>query len=787
MEVDFDAQSITAAVGALASFQLSADFAPPAHGNWRAMLGTEWHTHMRQLAAAEDSAWQFEVPCSACLRVEGWQFSLSGRIDQFHQTAASTRLREVKTTRFPLPADPAELRQRFPAWFHQSALYARLLQDAALPAGEPPPRPVLAEVLAVDIDSGLNQCIALTAEDFTALDLHLRCVAAYWSERQRHRLDLRDMPIPPPFAQWRDGQPAARAALAAHADAPLLLFQAPTGFGKSGLMVERALRALHSGHCERALFLTARNTGHSPILNHLRSAWAAGAQARFLAIRSRADLNAIAQSQLLDTAPTALNAAWQRFTDSAIAPADLFPEGECTLDDLRHFANALNIHPRFLLRFILPHADVWVADFNYVFDPDVLGMLANCPGFTPQRSLLFVDEAHQLHDRAASALSFSIQLDALKAILSELQWARFPGKLTRLLDTARAACAKLAPTDAISPAAEADWIAHLEDILDAWDAASFETDALSDASVDWLFGLASKLAAWRDPRLRHLAHVPTKGHLRVDCADPAPHIRDCMLPFAATTLLSATLQPRDLLLAELGLEARPHTFVDGHAPWLETAFDVRVDARVSTAFQHRHKALHTTAHTVGRTALAAGRLIAVFFPSYAYANAVAERIRRDFPVLRIALQPRQLPSDGPALEAHWDFLNDALLSADILCMILGSRFTEGIDALGGRIHEAIVVSPAFPEPDALRKFRADTAPALAGISAFDRFYSVPAMRRIQQALGRLVRQPGHHARVLLHCQRFANPALLRHLPPYLQPSATIDSNEALDFLWLNCL
>jgi Rad3-related DNA helicase len=42
--------------------------------------------------------------------------------------------------------------------------------------------------------------------------------------------------------------------------------------------------------------------------------------------------------------------------------------------------------------------------------------------------------------------------------------------------------------------------------------------------------------------------------------------------------------------------------------------------------------------------------------------------------------------------------------------------------------------------------------------AFSLAYVRPGMRKVNQALGRLVRAPGHSARVLLHCRRFADEA-----------------------------
>jgi Rad3-related DNA helicase len=53
------------------------------------------------------------------------------------------------------------------------------------------------------------------------------------------------------------------------------------------------------------------------------------------------------------------------------------------------------------------------------------------------------------------------------------------------------------------------------------------------------------------------------------------------------------------------------------------------------------------------------------------------------------------------------------------------------------------------------------------------------MTKVNQALGRLVRAPGHHARILLHCRRFAEPAYAELLAPAYQGGATLATDADL--------
>jgi hypothetical protein len=72
--------------------------------------------------------------------------------------------------------------------------------------------------------------------------------------------------------------------------------------------------------------------------------------------------------------------------------------------------------------------------------------------------------------------------------------------------------------------------------------------------------------------------------------------------------------------------------------------------------------------------------------------------------------------------------------------------------------------------------------ALAGLgrdAAFRRVYQIPGLQKVNQALGRLVRAPGQHAKVLLHCSRFAEPSYAALLAADYQMFAEVASDGDL--------
>ncbi len=168
-----------------------------------------------------------------------------------------------------------------------------------------------------------------------------------------------------------------------------------------------------------------------------------------------------------------------------------------------------------------------------------------------------------------------------------------------------------------------------------------------------------------------------------------------------------------------------------------------------------------------------------FFPSYAYAENVRTRLDHDHPEVRAVMQPRVRE-----LAEQARFIEEALALADVILLVLGSSFAESIDLLGGRVAGAVVVGPALPEVNAVQRAKLDASRAGTRSAAFREVYQIPGMQKVNQALGRLVRAPGQHARVILHCRRFAEPSYQSLLAPDYR-EGTVITNDAELQAWLN--
>ena len=878
----------------------------------------------------------FEVPLALPCIHRGWTFTLAGRIDQLvtlfalpsggaaaDAPAVSAVIREIKTVAGPLPADEDTLRSEYPDYFLQVIAYLALFRTAPRkPAGPVPgslsseddgwttpgrgfrDRAALrAELVFVELGSGITQTVVLTAGDEQSFLAQLERLVDFLNLQLRARDRLRGLKFHPAFAVLRPGQESVQDELLAafggagergrtqivaadpapRPDGPkratTLLFEAPTGYGKTGVLLEFALGRLRAGRFARLLYLTGKSTGQLQVMRTLASMTAPGTPVVSPASSSSATPVAVAAWQMRPKSEHCVNTVFHcvrdvcpylddlqsRWSKGGLARFYLFEGQPRDIESLRSAGRDAQVCPYEITRTVLPFNDVWIGDYNYVFSPESRGMFFERPGFSPADTLLIVDEAHNLPSRVADACSHVVRAGDAEVVLAELHRSRAPATLVLAWEHWTRLLSGLRHTEGLDLATEDDVREAIERLAGLIAATPLDYAVLGPVIADqlwriptlrdWLAGAFSALPGPgpadddQRPPVPTLLWCPRAAELHFTCLDAAALIGRTLRAFGGVVLASATLQPPEVFAANCGLDdasflpAQPEPvappaalgklsrrarktlkeltsgaellrveeakesahprLLRAPAPWRDNAYDVGIDARVDTSFQHRTHFFEITAATVAAlhtaalraacppqniagattTAQAAGspdRSIAVFFPSYAYAESIVRALESGSSGMRVALQPRSVDL---AAQAAW--VETSLAQADALFLVLGSSFAESIDLLGGRVTHAMVVGPALPEVNAIQRSR------LAGLedsglsrtAAFRRVYQIPGMQKVNQALGRLVRAPGQRARVLLHCRRFAEESYAALLSPEYRHGELIASDDALD-AWL---
>ena len=823
MDFDLDQRTASLGIGEFAAFTIGprepSDHTGP-QGLWRARLGTRWHQELRATATVATPAALFEVPLTGQVFHGGWTLTLSGRIDQFLPASGKVPavLREIKTTLDPIPAPEEDLRAAHPEYFAQLASYLALRRIAD------PTETIRGELVFVEAGSGLSQTIVFTASDETPFVVQLERVTEFLNLRLRARERLRHLDYRPAFAELREGQQTTQADLAAALTAhPHVLFTAPTGFGKTGALLECALGAMKSGRYSRLLYLTSKATGQLQVIRSLQAMTRPDLKChRSGGTETKAALEVKAPAAAAAKTPIALwhvrpkhehclapncfcdrrgfnhpESVARRWAQAGLSHFYLFEDAARDLPTLRAAGKEAQICPYEITRTALAFQDVWVGDYNYVFAPANRTLFYNQPGFNPAETLLIIDEAHNLPSRTADARSHTVLADDARRVLSELDHMRAPAPLLREWETWTLLLTTLPPGEALDLAVEddlADALRRLADTLTLHPPASEELER----PIRDLLWQIPVLAEWFSAGFPKLVWSPRPGELRLTCLDAAIPTGEILKEYAGVVFATATPGPAATFAQACGLSAPSSKLpasspqlhaVRAHTPWRDAAYDLAYDVRVDTTYQQRARHAGTTADTIAALHAASekshrslppiaqsgqGAAVAVFFPSYAYAEAIENTLRQAHPHLRIALQPRH--SD---LAAQTAWVDESIAFTDALFLVLGSSFAEGIDTLGGRISHAMVVGPALPEVNAVQKARLAALEGHTREAAFQRVYQIPGIQKVNQALGRLVRAPGQRAKVILQCRRFLEPAYAALLDRDYQFGATLATDADL--------
>jgi DNA excision repair protein ERCC-2 len=820
MQFSLENRTVSLSVGEFAAFALGpVDASGGPQGVWRAQLGQHWHNELRTRTEKEFTVGGtlrpdifFEVAIEGRLIHRGWTFQLAGRIDQL----VGDILREIKSVMRPLPAAEEELRADYPEYFRQLAAYVVLRRLGGA-------KQTKAELIFVEAGSGLSQTIALTAFDEALVHHQLDALVEFLNLRLRATERRRSLVFHPAFPFLRPGQETIQQDLTAafsesQAQEPrpkTLLFEAPTGYGKTGCVMEFALGQLKSGRFNRLIWLTGKSTGQLQVVHTLQQMTSPPLPESPQVSGLRSQVSALAFWQVRNKSEHCVNHTFhcvrdncnylkdcaERWPGSGLARFYLDEHQPRDLDTLRAAGRDALICPYEITRASLAFNDVWIGDFNYVFAPDNQGLFFNQPGFDPAETLLVIDEAHNLPSRVAGAHSHRATDTEARLLLAELDHVQAPAMLVLAVEEWARLLASLRPAESLDPALEAEVHDHVAKLANLVSTQPLDYAALGPQHAETLWQFAALAAFLDDNRLTRLLWVAREGELEFTCVDAAPAIGEMLEKFGGALLMSATLQPYAEFAESCGLAALTYATLHAPTPWRAGAYDVAVDLRVSTTFRERGNYHGVTAETIEALHAAsssqvslsavgqakaealsaqptASAAVAVFFPSYAYAEAVRRALENKNTVLRVALQPKL-----PDLTAQTAWIEEHLAFSDALFLVLGSSFAEGIDLLGGRVTHAMVVGPALPEVNAVQKTRMNALAGLGRDASFRRVYQIPGLQKVNQALGRLVRAPGQKAKVLLHCRRFAELSYASLLAADYQMFTEIASESELQ-AWL---
>jgi DNA excision repair protein ERCC-2 len=436
----------------------------------------------------------------------------------------------------------------------------------------------------------------------------------------------------------------------------------------------------------------------------------------------------------------------------------------------------LHVCPYELERLAAPRADVMVIPYQYLFEEGAKSVLGNEGPATPAKTILVVDEAHNLRDFLRNSATFTLSPEVLGQAVGE---ARAFG-LKRLADSISELegligkiiseggtwfLRKESFIDRIRGGHDETWLANLALELTSCAGAawySVATGAGMPLQVLKVGNFLGSLLAFKERETVVLARA--KDSILLVDVDATRRFASVTKGYHSVILLSATISPCELFARSIGIEeSRAATYrVEANLPVtvrtvLDTGVTTRYRFRTREMYQKISRRIATIANSVRGS-------VGVFAPSYILLESLVPEVSAATHEAEIMVERRGL-SNREASQ-----LIDAFKSREksVLFGVQGGRFSEGEDFGGDLVDASIIVGLAMPPPSPALYAEYSHLKRSGTHDSYVTISLLPAIRKAFQAAGRHLRDPGKRGMVFLLDSRFSNPAVLELTPSWLK-------------------
>ncbi|WP_286681212.1 ATP-dependent DNA helicase [Methanoculleus sp. DTU007] len=461
-------------------------------------------------------------------------------------------------------------------------------------------------------------------------------------------------------------------------------------------------------------------------------------------------------------------------------------------DQLAEFCG--NICPYDTMMHAARDADVVLVNFYHLFDDTIREQLYQSLGVEGHDAMLLIDEAHNCGDVVQSIESVTIeerdivqaehelagrrrsqhQADAISQILPQI---------TRFMEALKAS---LEAEDWFDPAIFQRMVLsgtlyrRMEDVVDDllkisegireknMQAGEFRESAI-ERLTEFFYRIFRSAS---DPAYLTVYRKDDDGTvaLGVRNIDPSNKLQEIAQAHACCVLISGTLSPiesyrryyfGDLPVTTLSL---PNSFPPENrrifcASDITTAYSMRRDAQ---NLARTEDYILTFARLPGN--------LAFYFPSYDLLNTFADRCAPRIRGKQIYVEPKD-PAAAAAMLREFMGLPGTGRSG-VLFAVCGGKWSEGLDYRGEMLSGALVIGLPLAPFNRVRRMVIDYFKMKFGEEGEFISYTLPAINRALQALGRVLRTPEDRGILVLGEKRFLEPRVHAGLPPWMQGEMT---------------
>ncbi|AYB47606.1 ATP-dependent DNA helicase [Paenibacillus lautus] len=711
--------------------------------------GTRAHQQVQRDYGEND---QKEVQLEAEIPYEDLLFVVEGRCDGLIQEDERIMIDEIKST----SGDLGEITEHtYPVHWAQAKVYAYMyaklheiptmavrLTYFQVPSGER--KQFVQEWSFAQLESFVLEVVAAYAPYANLLREH----------GERRDRSIRELKFP--FPAYREGQrKLAGAVYKSIGEGRRLFAKAPTGIGKTISTLFPSVKAIGEGLLSRIFYLTAKTITRTTAEEAMARMERQGLCMHTVTLTAK-DKICFSEAEGCSQMGCAFSEGYYDRINDAILDL-LSNETLITRPVVEEYARKHTVCPFEFSLDAAYAADAVICDYNYVFDPRV--SFKRMPEDVKKRSVLLIDEAHNLVDRARGM--FSAELN--KSAFLELQRA-YKESNPGLYNTAKRVNNRFKVLRKVSEEEERIvgsqqpemMVELLEDFSLQAEAELMtgKSGEEADALLECYFAVQGYLRISKLYDDRFVTYAEMSGSevfLKLFCLDPSYLLQQAGKNYRSSVFFSATLMPLGYYRDMLGAEEEDYS-LSIPSPFSSEQLDVRI-MPLSTRFKDRERNSEAIVRMLSALVQEKPVNTLIFLPSYPYMQDIHEAFARMNPEARTLLQ-----GHGMSEEEREAFLNAFQADAEdplIGFAVMGGIFSEGIDLKGERLSSVVVIGVGLPqlsfENDIIKDYFDRT-----GKRGYDYAYVYPGMNKVLQAGGRLIRSEQDSGTLTLVDDRFLN-------------------------------
>ncbi|MCX8166940.1 MAG: ATP-dependent DNA helicase [Candidatus Micrarchaeota archaeon] len=435
----------------------------------------------------------------------------------------------------------------------------------------------------------------------------------------------------------------------------------------------------------------------------------------------------------------------------------------------------------------LRYSNVLICDYNHVFSQEIFNYISSISNFKKKNSILILDEVHNVYDRLSNKLSKRMSIKTIKRAYKELdkfkeiciiedskKYMTLKNKIKSFYKKYVQRC-KFCLANETEIVVDRDFLEFALEDQEFLELLHYFGDiiTLERKKTSQLLKIFGFLSTWETENIEEeikFARILEKKDYKLSkyCLD-VRNVSKIINDFYSAILMSGSINT-EMTEKVLGIE---------NAVKKNYKYPFRTDnilaikiSGITSKYSQRSSVMYSKiASTIRKIHETLQDKLVCYFPSFEFMENVNRYAANEMVVL--AQKEKMDPKDVRALKENFVKIGDALFC------VLGGSLAEGIEFKNNVVKAIVIVGMPLSKMNALTKAKIQYFDHHFG-NGIDYAYIVPAMNKIVQACGRLIRSEKDYGIIVFLEDRIGYKNYSKHLPEHLSSIEIDGSRESME-------